>query len=297
MIQVKGISIFADVEDIVQRIRVASGNKYFDKIVRSGTNIQTQCPFHKGGQERKPSFGISEDGKCHCFTCGKSCHISQLVSYVLGVNGVNWLLENYVSYDVEKREKLEFEFNRYDSKQENKPVIFNTIYHPYFKKRGISEAIAKEFECGYDSKNEAVTFVIRDFNGNAIGVCTRSINSKYFYIPSGMSKPVVYANRFSSGEFSTCVICESIFNALTCWQYGYPAVALLGTGDTEQYEILNKMPVRKFILALDPDSAGDRGREKLRQAIKGKIITEWIVPKGKDINDLGESVKKLKEIF
>ena len=75
-------------------------------------------------------------------------------------------------------------------------------------------------------------------------------------------------------------------------------MALLGTGAVEQYNILRNMPVRKFILGLDPDEAGRKGSKKLRDALgRSKIITEFDIPEGYDLNDLDEKVLDLKEFF
>ena len=42
----------------------------FNQIKELPENIMVSCPFHKDGQERKPSCGIrKEDGWLHCFTC------------------------------------------------------------------------------------------------------------------------------------------------------------------------------------------------------------------------------------
>ena len=58
------------------------------------------------------------------------------------------------------------------------------------------------------------------------------------------------------------------------------------------------MPVRKFILALDPDEAGRKGSKRLRDALgRSKLITEFAIPEGYDLNDLDEKVLDLKEFF
>jgi hypothetical protein len=61
---------------------------------------------------------------------------------------------------------------------------------------------------------------------------------------------------------------------------------------------LKKLPVRKYILGLDPDDAGNRGRAKLRKYLgDSKIITEYVIPVGKDINDLTkEEFDALEEV-
>ena len=100
------------------------------------------------------------------------------------------------------------------------------------------------------------------------------------------------------GLYKYAVICESIFNALTCWKWGIPAVALLGTGTKNQYKILNDLPVRKYIIATDPDEAGERAADKLRRNLsRSKIIKYYVIPEGKDLNDLDKKVLDLKEIF
>src|SRR5512143_146208 len=46
----------------------------------AGGNVQTKCPFHKEGQERKPSFSVNVDtGVFHCFTC----HVAGPIGYML----------------------------------------------------------------------------------------------------------------------------------------------------------------------------------------------------------------------
>ena len=83
------------------------------------------------------------------------------------------------------------------------------------------------------------------------------------------------------------IVCESMIDALTCWQYGKYAVALNGLGNDLQFKQLSDLPCRVLILATDNDEAGQRARERLRRNIKGKIIKELVLPDGKkDINEL-----------
>ena len=61
---------------------------------------------------------------------------------------------------------------------------------------------------------------------------------------------------------------------------------------------INKLPIRKYILGLDPDKAGERGSAKLKQNLRGKIVTKLVIPHGKDINDLTlDEFRNLPEIF
>ena len=105
-------------------------------------------------------------------------------------------------------------------------------------------------------------------------------------MPNINPKPI-YGLDYLTGD--EAIVCESIINALTCWSYGYQAVALLGTGSEYQIEKLKSLPQRKIILALDGDSAGYKGTKKIYKALKDfKIVSILKVPEGKDINDLSK---------
>lgn len=71
-------------------------------------------------------------------------------------------------------------------------------------------------------------------------------------------------------------------------------MALIGTGNKKQYEILNKLPVREYILAFDPDEAGRKATERFRKNVHGKIIKELVYPDNRDINDLQEEFLNCK---
>ena len=164
--------------------------------------------------------------------------------------------------------------------------------------RGLTDELIEEFDIGYDARTTSITFPCYYADGTPAFIARRSVKTKYFNYPEDAEKPVYGAERFYRKEYDFAVICESIFNALTCWKWGLPAVALLGTGAREQYDILRNMPVRKFILGLDPDEAGRKGSQKLRDALgRRKIITQFDIPEGYDINDLDEKVLELREFF
>ena len=315
MFYVKGAPIMADELEVLYKLRddcVLAGMNLFHRFRLSGnTDIMTTCPFHKGGQERKPSFGISRvDGTCHCFACGWVGSITEMISTVFGYEdngayGEKWLSRNFLALSVELRKPLEISMSRGVSRTLARAPGFTEqeldsyrYIHPYMYKRGMTDEIIEEFDIGYDSRTSSITIPCYYADGNPAFIARRSVKTKYFNYPEDVEKPVYGAERFYRKEYDFAVICESVFNALTCWKWGLPAVALLGTGAREQYEILRNMPVRKFILGLDPDEAGRKGSKKLRDALGGsKIITEFDIPEGYDLNDLDEKVLDLKEFF
>ena len=74
---------------------------------------------------------------------------------------------------------------------------------------------------------------------------------------------------------------------------------MLGTGTPFQYTQLRKLNCRKFIIATDPDEAGKLAAKKLKAALSGcKIVNQYELPTGKDINDLTfEEFKNLKKFY
>lgn len=315
MFYVKGAPILADELQVLYKLRddcVLAGMNLFHRFRLSGnSDIMTTCPFHKGGQERKPSFGISKvDGTCHCFACGWVGSLSEMISAVFGYTdngayGEKWLSRNFMALSVELRKPLEINMSRAVSQTLARAPGFTEqeldsyrYIHPYMYERGLTDEIIEEFDIGYDRSSSAITFPCYYSDGTPAFIARRSVKTKYFNYPEDVEKPVYGAERFYKKQYDFAVICESVFNALTCWKWGLPAVALLGTGAREQYGILKNMPVRKFILGLDPDEAGRKGAKRLRDVLgNSKIITEFDIPEGCDLNDLDERVLTLQEFF
>ena len=315
MFYVKGAPILADELQVLYKLRddcTLAGMNLFHRFRLSGSNdIMTTCPFHKGGQERKPSFGISKvDGTCHCFACGWVGSLPEMISAVFGYDdngsyGEKWLSRNFLALSVELRKPLAINMTRAGSRKTQRAPGFTEAeldsyryIHPYMYQRGLTDELIEEFDIGYDSRTASLTFPCYYADGTPAFIARRSVKTKYFNYPEDAEKPVYGAERFYRKEYDFAVICESIFNALTCWKWGLPAVALLGTGARDQYDILRNMPVRKFILGLDPDEAGRKGSQKLRDALgRRKIITQFDIPEGYDINDLDEKVLELREFF
>ena len=318
MLEVNGQLINADVEEILQVLRQALHTKGIDrfaKIFPSGNNVMTNCPFHKEGQERKPSFGINaKDGICHCFGCGWVGSIQEMISNCfgyddMGLYGSRWLIRNFLTISVEERPDIELDMSRGRKEVQREYVSEEELdeyryYHDYWTKRGIvSDWILNLFDLGYDRKTQCITFPIRDIKGRCLFVARRSINSKFFNYPEGAEKPLygLYElHQYSQDRYENIIVCESMLDALTCWEYGRYAVALNGLGNDIQYKQLSELPTRELILATDMDEAGIRARDRLKKKVKGKIIREyfWDVHEAKDINDMDKKMfEKLREVF
>lgn len=324
MIKIDDTIIQVDTLDMLKTLKAELYSKGIDRFHmfrNNGDNIQTNCPFHKNGQERKPSFGVNGNlNKCHCFACGWSGGIDDMISELFGFvdnkYGKRWLIKRFNTIEIESRPNILEGFNdrirsrniknNSNSAGINNPDIYISdeqldkyrYIHSYMYERGLTDEIIERFDIGYDRERDCITFPIKDIEGRCVFVATRSVRTKFFGLPKGQDKPVYMAYNFRDGMYRNAYITESFLNCLTLWKFGLPAMAMIGTGNKKQYEILEKLPVREYILCFDPDKAGRKATQRFKQNVKGKIIKEIIYEEeGKDINDLQEKFLELKTTF
>lgn len=321
MLFVGGIPLLADILQVLQELKEQlkiNGVERFAKFVVGQNNIQFNCPIHSGGMEARPSCGILTSdkngvpaGTVHCFSCGYIATLDEMVSHCFGYDdmglfGRQWLAKNFLTVAIADRKSIKLDISR---KQTPKAQTYITekelekyrYYHPYMYKRKLTDEIIERFDVGYDdcfslvdrfgnAKNlRCITFPVRDITGGTLFIARRSIDTKLFHYPEGVEKPVygVYELPQAVDEI---IVCESVIDALTCYVYGRPAVALLGLGSATQYEQLKKLNCRKYITAFDGDKAGASATIKFKRAMsKYKLVAEFEMPKGKDINDLTQS--------
>ena len=259
------------------------------------------------------------EGFAHCFSCGLAMSLPDLITKILKEHGVDnrsgleWLKENVGGFeeaefdyllprDLVKQLNNKFALNYIVSQQQSKKEYVSEeelqsyrFTTQYMYDRKLTDAIIEKFDVGVDlhyipegrvREVPCITFPVRDKDGNTLFIYRRAINSKNFYMPAKLEKPVYGIYELQNCRNSV-ILCESIFNALTCYVYGYPALALFGTGTQAQMKQLQLLGVKEFILGLDPDDAGERGSKKLKNALKSvAIVRRMDIPVGKDINDL-----------
>lgn len=325
MIKLQDTIIQSDTQSILDMLKfdlAQHGVDRFHIFRNNGENIQTNCPFHKGGQERKPSFGVNgEIDKCHCFSCGWAGTIEEMISELYGYQdegkfGKRWLIKRFNTVEIETRPNIMEGFNgrnnitirnnndihrfkqhiqgnksteQYSGEITEEELDKYRYIHPYMYERKMDDRVIEIFDVGYDKETECITFPIRDKNGNCLFIARRSVNTKFFSYPQGVEKPLYgLYELYQLDEFPKEIyICESMIDAITIWTHcDKYAVALNGLGNDLQFSQLNNMPNRTFILATDNDSAGIKARIRLKKYITNKIIKEIILPSNrKDINE------------
>ena len=265
-----------------------------------GDYFMVQCPYHKFGKENKPSAQFRKsDALFYCFSCKETHSIMAIIEHCLDTNGRKWLLDNFDSSTVEDR-NISFNLERKQVKNQkyiDREVLKQYRFiHPYMYERKLDLETIRKFDIGYDKEHNCITFPNKDPNGNILFIATRNINNKFFHYPSDVDKPLYGMYEINreikhGNDIKEVYICESMLDALVIWRYGKYAIALNGTGSQYQYDLLRKSDFRVLILATDNDEAGKKARERLKKAIKNKIIKEIDYDSYgncKDINDMTE---------
>lgn len=256
----------------------------------------------------------------HCFSCNYTGSLADALTEVLkrkgiGKSGFDWLKENIPGFSPEN---VEFDYlipqelsqsiqskfaidyiNTQISKDttsfvSEKELASYRMTVPYMYQRGLTDELIERYDIGYDANfippgrkkpMPCITFPVKDIKGNTLFLCRRSIEGKFFHYPQGVEKSV-YGLYELPEDVKSVLVCESCFNALSATRYGYPAVALLGTGTSYEINQLKQLGVQEFVLCLDGDEAGQRGIEKLKRALKSVAIV-WSIkmPVDKDVND------------
>jgi len=148
---------------------------------------------------------------------------------------------------------------------------------------------------------DTIFFPTKDNDGNVIHAVYRPISTKSKnYVTAGRKPLYLVPSVRLWSSFDSVVACEGIWDALSVWQAGFPAVALLGSSIQSNRD-LSCFEGRNCLVALD----GDLPHEKLyRVAFRLKGIASSVriladVPSGMDLNDVlvssGETV--LRELL
>lgn len=299
---IDNILIDTPIIDIVRQLRSELTNGKLKDITVKGENIVVTCPSHKDGLERHPSCSIyagqSEEtqyGVAHCFSCGYAATLPQFVADCFDKDlsfGKEWLKERFGQTFVTYALNLPpIELKRDKKKSYLDESILDRFqnYHPYMTQRKMSNEVIEKFKIKYDNESQSIVFPVWDEQGRLKMLTRRSVVGKNFYIDKDIEKPVYLLNYILQQNIKTVYVTESQINCLTLHSWGYPAIGLIGTGTTSQYEILNRSGIRCYNLCLDGDEAGDKGILRFLKNIRKDVIVNIIrIPRGKDVNDFSK---------
>lgn len=274
---------------------------------------------------------ITKSGFWHCFTCGAAYSmqdgIRKLVSLYDITNDQYEVLKsmvgelytsNMVSDDLIPNDIMQ-QLNSKYAISYLKSILAPSISYvseeelssyrytiKYMYDRGLTDDIIDRYDIGFDMNYippgrkhpvPCVTFPVRDHTGGTLFIARRSVEGKQFYLPQSIQKPVYGIYELPYGT-SSVIVAESCFNALTAVKFGYPAVALFGTGTSYQVDQLRRLGVNEYILCLDGDEAGFNASLKLKKKLQD-VGMVWIIrmPDGKDLNDFKDDKAGFLELY
>lgn len=264
-------------------------------------------------------------GFFHCFTCGYAQQLAIAIHDILKLRPVSAAVADWIAVNVPgflPSGELDFDYlvppelsaslinaweisgdvakklgPTYPYVTEDELIRYRYIV-PYMYERGMTDELIEMFDVGYDGEWKApgrrnvtpcITFPVRDRQGRTLFIYRRAIATKFFHMPTGLTKPCygIYELHKYVPEVRSVIITESIIDAITCWRFGKPAVALMSTGNTYQIDQLRRLGVYEYVLGFDNDEAGMRATAKWKKNLKDVAIV-WALQLPDDKKDINE---------
>ena len=279
----------------------------------NGDNYACYCPFHKGGQESKPSFYIyvgpptagKLPGMSFCHTCNTGWSLRTLL-IKLGSRGrdVDEIIAQLPQTAYERKNPLAYTRTiSFDNPRLPEEILGAFHWCPVaLTRNGFKATVLSEYEIGFDWKAQRITFPLRDHLGNLIGISGRAVHTGQFprykfytrdsFIEYGLKG--TYNNPDKSrtlwnihrpylvalhSQLPYIIVVEGFKQALWLIQNGYNnTVALMGSHmSREQATLLLRTgaPLRIF---LDNDIPGQEATKKITKLLRKQTPEVLAVP-------------------
>ena len=283
---------------IIELLRIDLANGKLADIKETADDITVSCPFHSDGLEEHGSCFIrKKDGIFHCFGCGKKGNFLKFVAKCFNSNddyAKKWLLTNFsctlINNITTMADPIVLNKNKEAKKYLDESVLDEyQTWTPYLSQRKLTRETAQKFNLRYDPKYRQVIFPYYNEKGKLVTLLKRNIDTKTFFIESGIAKPVYGINKIFQEDIHTCVLTEGLFDCLLANQYGMPAIATLGNPSVEQFKLINKSPISTIYLMFDNDAAGKLFTKKAHEYLANRFFIYDVNIIGK--KDIGELTK------
>lgn len=290
--------------------------QHLDVRSRSGVEWLALCPYH---DDKSPSFSFNiRKGLFICYACGAKGNTEALAKH-LGVKSFRGGAD-----DVDANEVKQKVANFFASRQELvcgtpedlaielRGFRIGDQYKKMWATRGItSEEVLDMFQLGYSPvRNALVIPLFSDMMGMYQGTIMRNLEPeegqpKYLY-QTGLD---ISGNLFGGWQarclamnqrLRAIAVVEGSIDALSLWQVGIPAVALLGSRISPiQLRHLLQLSPMYVVVMTDRDSAGRKAALELKMKTKSKgmfvVDGEWSIDEAKDPAEL--SPERRLEVF
>lgn len=251
-------------------------------------------PMHS---DEHPSMSYFEKRNvCHCFACGKTYDIFNLVeqdfkipkgNFKMAVDKINELYPNLISNQrvikaIPKQETIDY--SDYYKECHN-----NVKKTDYLKKRGITEEMIEKYNLGYDEKSKMCVFPINEncyFRRSIFG--DLKLNTSGYVNCWGEDK------LRNSIQSDFVIITESIIDAISLEQINdkYPVISLNSvTHYNNFFDAMKKYDYRgNVVIATDNDTRGIMNAEIIKEKLKEMGVKYcFYYPFTHDYKDINEA--------
>jgi len=155
--------------------------KHLRYIRMSGpSNVGGPCPFHKSGQEKRPSFYMNLlSGVFYCHACGVKGSFIQFLKLVGASRAqIDTMMEVY-SRQPKKPQKDLYKNAGRGEHFLNESILGVFQYLPLdLVKEGFDPKLLRRLEIGFDKEAMRIIFPIRDLEGRLVGLTGRTVTGE-----------------------------------------------------------------------------------------------------------------------
>jgi DNA primase len=243
----------------------ATGGDIFSFVMRA-ENLQfgdaLRMLAQRAGVELSSAPNREQSNAIHSVNNAAATYFQEVLESETGGQAREYLDNRSVGRQARQDFKLGLSADRWDG------LIQYLRTHGYKREDAIAAGLVREGENGqvWDFFRNRLMFPIFDRNGNIIGFGARALDdSTPKYINTAQTemfdkRSTLYALHFANAEIrqtGTAVIVEGYMDAIAAHEHGYKnVVASMGTALTENQVSQLRSLAREFVLALDPDEAG-----------------------------------------
>lgn len=243
----------------------ATGGDIFSFVMRA-ENLQfgdaLRMLAQRAGVELSSAPNREQSNALHSVNNAAATYFQEVLGSESGAAAREYLDSRSVGRQARQDFKLGLSADRWDG------LIQYLRTHGYKREDAIAAGLVREGENGqvWDFFRNRLMFPIFDRNGNIVGFGARALDdSTPKYINTAQTeifdkRSTLYALHFANAEIrqsGTAVIVEGYMDAIAAHEHGYKnVVASMGTALTENQVSQLRSLARDFVLALDPDDAG-----------------------------------------
>ena len=296
---------------------------YMDRPRLSGSrNLASKCPF-PDHDDNSPSFAVNiENGLWKCHGCNRSGGLVTLLRELgLSRSRVDQLVDPILPrLEKHRRKERRKRANRFLRDQFLADMILpESLLGVYDWKpnglvdQGFEPKLLRELEVGYDKGKDRITFPLRDFYGNLVGLMGRATiheDKPRYMLYRGRRKndvgrfvPSDYGPEFDEqfptykieeshkylwnvhrvyplmlAKFAPLIVVEGFKACIWLIQNGFwNTVALMGSGmSQEQHDMICRMSGNRIILFLDNDNSGIKGTLRIGKWLRKSTSDVWV---------------------